>query len=402
MRILWLSNAPWAASGYGEQTALFVPRLRDQGHEISVLCNYGLQGRETHWNGVTCYPSDGQWGNVNLPMFAEELAIDQVIVLCDAFVLKPSVWPEGLTAAVWAPVDHYPIPAPVLGVLQDTALRPIAMSRFAEQLMREAELDPIYVPHGVDTTRFRPQRELRDAVRDELGIPRDVFLAGMVAANKGNASVPRKGFPQAFLAFSRFARTHEDAWLYAHTEAQPFMGGGGGLNLDLLAEISGIPQGRLRFPHAKAWQLGIPAQAVAFMYQAFDVLLMPSMGEGFGIQLLEAQACGCPVIASDHSAMTELTAAGWLVHGDPWWDELQQAFFIVPSIDGIVAALEAAYEAREDQRLRAAAVEHAAAYDADLVADQYWRPALAQLAGAEPEPELEPELELELEGEAVA
>jgi glycosyltransferase involved in cell wall biosynthesis len=379
-RILWLSNAPWAASGYGEQTALFVPRLRDLGHEIAVVCNYGLQGRETTWNHTTCYPSDGQWGNVNLPMFAEEFQADQVIILCDAFVLKPSVWPDGLTAAVWAPVDHYPIPPPVLGVLQDEKLQPVAMSRFAEQLMTEAGLDPVYVPHGVDTTRFRPQPEIRDAVRDELGIPRDVFLIGMVAANKGNASVPRKGFPQAFLAFSRFARKHKDAWLYCHTEAQPFMGGGGGLNLDVLAEACSVPERRLRFPHAKAWQLGIPTQAVAFMYQAFDVLLMPSMGEGFGIPLVEAQACGVPVIASDHSAMTELCQAGWLVHGDPWWDELQQSFFIVPSIDGLVAALEAAYAARGDQRLRDAAAAQGRAYDADTVTETYWKPALEQLA----------------------
>jgi glycosyltransferase involved in cell wall biosynthesis len=383
-RILWLGNPPWCGSGYGEQAALFVPRLADQGHELAVLCNYGLQGRETNWNGVTCYPSDGAWGNLNLATFADHHRADQIVALCDAWVLKPDSWPDGLTAAVWAPIDHWPIPPPVLAVLGDERIRPVAMSRFGEQLLREAELDPLYIPHAVDTTMFRPQPEIRDAVRDELEIPRDVFLAGMVAANQGNQSVPRKAFPQAFLAFSRFARQHDDAWMYVHTEAKP-RPGSGGLALDTLAEVTGCPPGRLRFPHGKAFQLGIPRQTVAYIYQAFDVLLMPSMGEGFGVPLLEAQASGVPVIASDHSAMTELTAAGWLVHGDPWWDELQQSFFIVPSIDGIVAALEAAYQARDDTSMRTAAAAFAADYDADLVAERDWKPALATLLNRERE-----------------
>jgi glycosyltransferase involved in cell wall biosynthesis len=113
------------------------------------------------------------------------------------------------------------------------------------------------------------------------------------------------------------------------------------------------------------------------------VLLMPSMGEGFGIPLLEAQACGVPVITSDHSAMTEIGTVGWQVGGDPWWDALQDSFLICPSVDGIVAALEAAYTARGDIELRERAVRFAAAYDADTVLHQHWLPALERLADRE-------------------
>ncbi len=377
VRILWLSNAPWAPSGYGEQTGMFVRRLQQMGHEVGCIANYGLHGVQQEWNGLAVYPADSQWGNRTTKTYADHFQADLVIALCDAWVLKPSEWPEGLTMSVWAPVDHEPLPPAVFATLNHENVRPISMSHFGDDQMRKLGLDPCYVPHGIDTNLFKPQPEIRESVRAELGIPQDVFLVGMVAANKGNPSVPRKSFPQAFHAFSRFAKDHDDAWLYVHTNAQPQ--GGGGIGLDKLAVATECPAGRVRFPPDEAWDLGMPSTVVAALYSAFDVLLSPSMGEGFGIPILEAQACGVPVITSNHSAMVELTQAGWLVDGDPWWDALQDSFAFVPSIASIHTALEAAYEARTDVDLRAAGVAFAEGYDADTVAEKYWKPALEKL-----------------------
>jgi glycosyltransferase involved in cell wall biosynthesis len=386
MRILWLGNAPFVPSGYGEQAALFIPRLQQQGHDLAVACNYGVSSVRLDWNGLTVYPDDHDWGNRALATYAEHHQADLVIALCDAWVLRPHEWPEGFTVACWAPVDHEPIPPAVYTVLAHDRVRPIAMSRFGETWMRKLGLDPCYVPHGVDTAVFQPHPGDKTAVRDELGIPSDVFLAGMVAANKGNPALPRKAFPQAFDAFARFADKHDDAFLYVHTDAQP--SGGGGISLDRLATAVGCPAGRVRFPPDRTWRLGFPRDAMAYLYSAFDVLLNPSLGEGFGIPVLEAQACGVPVIASRHSAMTELAGAGWLVDGDRLWDPLQDSFWHMPSIGGICDALEDAYQRRGDPELSRKAVEFAAGYDADHVTEQFWKPALEKLAALREAPPL--------------
>ena len=61
---------------------------------------------------------------------------------------------------------------------------------------------------------------------------------------------------------------------------------------------------------------GVPlAETVAF-YQAADVFVYPSLNETFGLPILEAMACGCPVVTSDTSAMPE-TAGGAALLADP-------------------------------------------------------------------------------------
>jgi glycosyltransferase involved in cell wall biosynthesis len=61
---------------------------------------------------------------------------------------------------------------------------------------------------------------------------------------------------------------------------------------------------------------GVPLEETVRFYQAADVSVYPSLNETFGLPILEAMACGCPVVTSDTSAMPE-TAGGAAVLADP-------------------------------------------------------------------------------------
>lgn len=395
MRILTLHNAPWAPSGYGEQMAMLIPRLVERGHDVAVAANHGLQGTIAPWGDLQIPVFPAIHKNHDIGHYAEFFGADIVLSLLDTWTLRPDLWPDDLRVAAWTPIDHFPPPPLVLAVLKHERVEPIAMSRNGERWMEMGKLDPMYAPHAVDTTVFRPIPEVRDAVRDGMGIPRDAFLVGMVGANRGwSPMVCRKSFPQAIQAFAHFLGFHDDAWLYLHTESVPKGGAGTNLEPIIMALNEAAPNikliDRIRFPSEKELLFGLTRDQLAQQYNAFDVLLNPSMGEGFGVPILEAQACGIPVICSDHSAMTELTHSGWLVSGDPWWDEPQTSFAFMPHLDSIVEALEQAWLRRADREMREAAVDFAMGYDADRVATTYWDPILERLARPREVPPLTP------------
>jgi FkbM family methyltransferase len=123
-------------------------------------------------------------------------------------------------------------------------------------------------------------------------------------------------------------------------------------------------------------------------YQAFDVLLGVSMAEGCGLPLLEAQACGVPVIAGDWSAMGENVFAGWRVpieESVPWPVSAYEACWRLPSIDAISVCLEQAYSTLQNSAERTLLSEHARTqvvehHDQAYLAEAYWRPVLEELA----------------------
>ena len=376
MRILWLSNSPLAPSGYGGQSALFGPRIRDLGHEVAFAANHYLHSMK--FQGIDIYDAHGESGNTKVSMWAGVHRADLVICLYDSWVMRPDAWPH-VNMALWAPIDHHPIPPLVLEVLKHEKVRPIAMSRFGESWMKKFDLDPLYVPHGVDTSVYKPHDKAA-AVR-ELGqgkIPDDAFVVGMVAANRGwSKHASRKAFPEALEAFQRFAHRHDDAYLYLHTETT---GPDSALNLEFLVRALGIGDRTIITP-MEAWYLNMMDEhfMASDMYSSFDVLLNPAMSEGFGVPIIEAQACGVPVIVSNYSAMPELCGAGWLVEGQNWYDGFQESWAFMPFIHSIEEQLENAYRMRGDEKMQQQAVRFAQTYDADRVTELYWKPTLNAL-----------------------
>jgi glycosyltransferase involved in cell wall biosynthesis len=133
----------------------------------------------------------------------------------------------------------------------------------------------------------------------------------------------------------------------------------------------------MAFVDPVSYRFGISQDDLAGIYSSMDVLLATSYGEGFGIPTVEAQACGVPVIVSDFAASPELVGDGWLVGGQPLYDNTQQSFFTIPSVPLIVQALEQAYERGKGKSDKA--IEFAQQFDHDVVWEKNWRPALKKL-----------------------
>lgn len=396
MKWLWHSNAPWAKTGYGSQTDLVTRMMQAAGLDVAISAFWGLGGSRMEWGGMRVFPADENWGNTWLPMSAYELGDGdpsqvQVITLMDVWVLTNPLL-STLNLAAWVPIDHLPAPTAALpkGVhdfFVRTKAAPIAMSKYGAKQLAAAGFEPMYVPHAIDTETFRPYPQ-KD-VRARVGLPEDAFVVGMVAANKGN-SPPRKAFPQVFEAFARFQKSHTDAVLYLHSVKN---GGPNALALLELAELMGVPSTALAFSPEYDLAMGLDADKMPQIFSLFDVLCNPALGEGFGVPIVEAQACGVPVVVNGCTAMPELVGHGWATEFEAIYDPSQGAFWGFPRVGSIVDCLKQAYEDRGGGS--DAAREFAVAnYDAKTVFVKQWLPILEELARRVEERRTMPEVTL--------
>jgi len=376
MRLNWFSNSPAATTGYGVQTKLFVPRLAkllDGG--ISVTAFFGVQSGVLNIGGIKVYPNfKHPYGQDVIGAHATWDQADAVVTLVDAWVIENQN--IDVPWFPWFPIDHEPMPANVLAKVKQAA-KPIVMSKFGKRMAEQVGLDVWYAPHGVDTSIFKPLD--REEAREHLKWPQDKFIVGMVAANKDNPS--RKAFHEQIAAFAALHANHPDTMLYLHTDDGSR--GGNGVNIIKFINRMGLKLGEdVLICDQYMNGLGFPDAYMVDVYNGLDVLTNVAMGEGFGIPILEAQACGTPVIVGDWTSMSELCFAGWKVdkaEAMPVYHDFFDAFQWQATAGAISDRMEQAYAAKGDYSLRNQARRGALPYDADDVTRQYWKPIIKEM-----------------------
>jgi len=366
-------NAPWNNSGYGKVTRLFVSRINKTEHEVvAIAAPYSFGASILEYDGIPVIgAASDPSGNDIILNNHEYFGADLTIVLADPFgLIKSASSLAQINLAMLFPVDTNPVGDGDVTVLRESQALPIAISQFGYKALCNEGAEPLYVPHAVDTNIYCPGDPFsyRDTVPQILGP--ETFVIGMCAMNR---DPQRKGFAEQMVAFADFHRRHPDSVFSLHTT--PVVNGG--LNLHKMAAQLGVTEAVV-WPDSYSYGTGmITDEQMVPWYRGLDVLSMCSYGEGFGLPLIEAQACGIPVITTDASATSELCGAGWIVSGTPFWTNGHASWWTRPDIEDIIQAYDTAYYARSNGTLpQKQAREFAMNYDIDHVFNQYMIPAL--------------------------
>jgi glycosyltransferase involved in cell wall biosynthesis len=374
------SNSPGASTGYGVQAELLTNKLLEHGAKVAALSNYGLEGRfdtiKTKHGEIAHYPrGHSLYSEDVMGLWAKDFASKHsdlkpfLLTLYDVWVLNNLKYDGEIIS--WVPLDHITLPPEVGKFLLRSNVTPITMSPHGQRQLEENGIDSVYIPHAVDTKVFKPTHEFKGKpIREFLQIPEDAFLVTMVQANKANGLVHRKALAEQFLAFALFKQEHPNSFLYLHSEPSKVYGG---FDFGRLLKAVGLDQSSVLIADSDQLRVGYPQEFLAAIYTTTDVLLACSYGEGFGVPVVEAQACGTRVITSGFAATQDLAAEdSWVVGGQPFWDEPQGAFFQIPFVNSIIGALKLAYEA--PRGTSQTAIDFAKQFDVDEVWNKYWLP----------------------------
>lgn len=383
-RILWLGDAG-CYTGFGRVTHSIGERLVERGHDVHVLA-YNHRG--DHWpTNLKLYvptlqvPKDTYGTSRHLELLLK-IEPEVIVMLNDPQVLiqlllKNGYDPEKMMARFapiicYIPIDGYNRP-PHWDVLK-TFTRRVAMAKFGHEAMEGSD----YVPHGVDTEQFWPVsgqqpvtlstgqvlKSKKDA-KEAFGIPRDSFLVMRVDTNTG-----RKDFPATWKALLPVMKRHPDMYAWFHTKGTQDIAA-----VDLQALFSREPDiaDRFRLPdfsNSRGW----PQQDLNGLLNAADIFVSTSRGEGFGLTIAEALACGVPVIAQNISSIPEVVGPGGVLiepkypitvpSGEDQW---------LADVEKFSEAIEHLYQSRGARReLGAKGREHVVkSFSWDFAADRF-------------------------------
>jgi len=296
------------------------------------------------------------WEQNGLPVVAEQVGADVLHMPYYAMPLRPGV-PTVVTVHDMTfftdPERYTPTSAMSLKSATRTAARQatrliVPSNATRDELVRVLGTDPGKIDvayHGVDHHLFhRPAPEQVDRVTARLGLHGKPYVAFL------GSLTPRKNAPSLVLGWAAAVADLDDPPALV-------LGGGGGWNEELDEAAAAVPA-NLRL--VRPGYLPI-ADLSGFLGGAL-VVAAPSRGEGFGLTVLEAMACGAAVLTTYRTSLPEVGGDA-VAYTEPDADSIGASLrALLDDPERRVALGEAAYARAKEFTWAASAAAHVASY----------------------------------------
>jgi len=301
VKILWVSDSPLVGSGFGRVTREITTRLaKVPGLEVACLgWSYDGWPYDRARFPLVIYPSHGpSHGPENFERVIHEFKPNVVITLAEIWMIDwlhaHPVRPQFKWIGYF-PLDGGPFYSPWEPMLKNVD-ELVAVSDFGRRVFQDGvpsrRIHVIH--HGVDTAAFRPLAERARLKSHERF--RGKFVIGCVARNQ-----PRKNIPALVKAFARLCERIDNLHLYLHMNPCDV-----GYDIVTLLHRYGLEgKADVSGPDFSLHQ-ALEDEQLNRLYNVFDLTVLPSAGEGFGLPIIESFAAGVPVVATDYSACSEL------------------------------------------------------------------------------------------------
>ena len=301
-KLFWIGDAV-SQTGFARVTHSVLEHLRHKWevHLLGVNYSGDPSPYQKQYNLYPAILGGDVWGVARVMPLVRAIKPDVILILNDPWNVAQYL--QNIEANI--PVVAYlPVDAPnqMAGRALNTLQRAIAYTNFGrKQLILGGYTGRCdVIPHGVNPEVYRPMP--KEEALNKLTLSQKVkpgsFIVGSVARNQ-----PRKRLDLTIQAWTKWWINNgqpRNAYLYMHTTMQDI-----GWNVLQLATYYGINEQFIVTNPKMTLQNCLLEENMRLVYNAFDVQLHTSLGEGWGLTAHEGMACGIPQIMPKYAALGE-------------------------------------------------------------------------------------------------